>query len=128
MRSFPKLETQVQFLLEAPMKKYITIIDPKGATYGYGGPLVPVSHCVLLDTNVFHGFESIRKLFPDHQSMVDFLVSCASHPLGTNGVSETGLRWTLTTTPTSTWTYGDGGTWVDILTKSNDTVLNAGVA
>lgn len=56
------------------MKKFITIVDPMGATLGYGGPNVPISHSVLFENKVFYGFESVQKLFPVHQALIDFLV------------------------------------------------------
>ena len=67
------------------MKKYITIVDPVGAELGYGGPAYPIGHRVLFENKAFYGFESIQKLFPSHQSMVDFLVYCAGQTTGACG-------------------------------------------
>lgn len=100
------------------MKKYITIIDPNGATYGYGGPAVPISHRVLFENKVFYGFESIQKLFPSHQAMIDFLVAVVAQTPGASGGIRD-LTWSLSDTSQPVWTHGPQGTWVEILTKSS---------
>lgn len=111
------------------MNKYVTIVDPKGATYGYGGPFVPVSHSMLFEpkNKQFFGFESIQKLFPSHQSMIEFLVYCVAQEVGANGTFNNvkqELHWSVSDSPTSTYQPGS----VEVLTKVGDTDTNAGVA
>jgi hypothetical protein len=107
------------------LNKYITVIDPQGATYGYGGPFVPVSHSVLFEpkNKQFFGFESIQKLFSSHQAMVDFLVMAVDPASGASG-GRHNLTWSVSDTPTSTYQSGS----VEVLTKNGDTDFNAGVA
>lgn len=74
--------------------KYITIIDPRGATQGYDGPFVAISHRVLFDGRSFHGFESLSKLFDTHQELIDFLVKVFAQPVGASGEYK-GLTWSV---------------------------------
>ena len=74
--------------------KYITIIDPQGATHGYDGPHVAISHRVLFDGRSFFGFESANKLFDTHQELIDFLVKAIAQPAGTTGEYK-GLSWSV---------------------------------
>jgi hypothetical protein len=77
---------------------YITVVNPQGATMGYDGPYVPISHRVLYDNKQFHGFESVAKLFDSHQSFVDFLQYCIKAGVGANGTFNgvrTQLDWSV---------------------------------
>jgi hypothetical protein len=97
------------------MKKFVTIVDPQGATLGYGGPDVAISHSVLFENKVFYGFESVQKLFAAHQALIDFLVHCVALPYGSSGVHNSvgrELRWSVTDKPTSS--FGSGS--VEVLT------------
>lgn len=76
------------------MKTYITITDPAGATYGYDGPSVPISHGILFENKVFYGFESSVKLFDSHKELMDLLVHIIAHPSGTAGTHKT-LQWSV---------------------------------
>lgn len=56
-----------------PVPKYITITDPEGATLGYGGPFVPVTHrCVFIGEECF-GLDNFCKLF-DYRSDTKMLI------------------------------------------------------
>jgi len=76
------------------MKKYITIIDPQGATLGYGGPFVPISHRVLAEKGEFHGFESVQKLFSSMQGMAQVLTQIPAQGAGATGGIRN-LTWTV---------------------------------
>jgi hypothetical protein len=95
------------------MKKYITIADPNGATRGYGGPFVSISHSVLYDGKAFYGWESIQKFFPKHQAMVDFLVNTVAHPVGATGAFGA-LTWQISDQPVTSYQSGS----VEVLTNS----------
>lgn len=89
--------TQVRFLLEAPTM-YITVINPQGATEGYDGSYVPISHRVLYENKQFYGFESTAKLFDSHQSFIDFLTSCVKAGVGSSGLypgAKVELEWSV---------------------------------
>lgn len=55
------------------MKKqhYITVVHAKGATSGYDGPFVPISHRFLWDGMGAYGAESLSRLFHSHQEMTE---------------------------------------------------------
>lgn len=74
--------------------KYITIVDPRGATQGYDGPYVAISHRVLFDGRSFYGFESANKLFDTHQELIDFLIKAIAQPTGASGEHK-GMAWSV---------------------------------
>jgi hypothetical protein len=76
------------------MKTYITIVDPAGATVGYGGPPAPISHRVLLEGKVYYGFESSTKLFDSPVDQMQFLNRVSQQPSGTTG-SHGNLEWSV---------------------------------
>jgi hypothetical protein len=76
------------------MKTYITLVDPEGATLGYGGEFVPISHRVLFENKVFHGFESAIKVFRDHREMMELLQFAIAQPHGSVGMQGK-ISWTV---------------------------------
>jgi hypothetical protein len=72
------------------MKKYITVINPQGATLD--GVFVPISHRILIEGTTMHGYESTAKLFPTYQQFADFVSQAARSPSGTTGTVRT-LSW-----------------------------------
>lgn len=64
---------------------YITVIHYKGATLGYGGPYVPVSHRFLWDGTRAYGAESLVRLFSTKQQLVDHFSQFVSTSSGICG-------------------------------------------
>lgn len=76
------------------MKTYITIVDPAGATLGYDGPFLPVSHRILFENKVFYGWEGINKLFDQHIDLMNLLNDLITHPNGSTGKYQS-LEWSV---------------------------------
>lgn len=51
-------------------QRYITVVHAKGATLGYDGPFVPVSHRFFWDGTRAQGAQSLTRLFRSEQEMV----------------------------------------------------------
>lgn len=73
------------------MKLAVTVVDPEGATYGYDGPFVPISHRFLIGNGELSGFESTYKLFDSHQAFAAFVQHVAKQQPGATGITQ-GIR------------------------------------
>lgn len=64
---------------------YINVVNEHGATYGYGGPYVPINTRILVSGMEVFGFENLGKLFPNKEARFQFLVRMQKEKIGTYG-------------------------------------------
>lgn len=64
-------------------QRYIIVIDEKGATDGYDGPYVPISHRFYWDGTGAVGAESLTRKFKSRQEMAEHFQQFLSAPSGT---------------------------------------------